>query len=76
MSPILGDPRSYRKYILQITQPSQNGCAKLQYIFAVNSGSPSMAGHLNTDGVEGDPGLTAQQPELVVIVCLNKLFRE
>ena len=36
-----GWPRSYRKYILQITQPSQYRCAKLQYMFAVNSGSPS-----------------------------------
>ena len=30
-----GWPRSYRKYILQITQPSQYGYAKLQYRFAV-----------------------------------------
>ena len=33
--------RSYRKYILQITQPSLYGYAKLQYRFAVTSGSPS-----------------------------------
>ena len=32
---------SYRKYILQITQPSQYRYAKLQYRFAVISGSPS-----------------------------------
>ena len=36
-----GWPRSYRKYILQITQTSQYGYAKLQYRFAVTSGSPS-----------------------------------
>ena len=36
-----GWPRSYRKYILQITQPSQYGYAKLQYRFAVTSLSPS-----------------------------------
>ena len=36
-----GRPRSYRKYIQQITQPSQYGYAKLQYRFAVTSGSPS-----------------------------------
>ena len=36
-----GWPRSYRKYILQITQPSQYGYAKLQYRFAVTSGSSS-----------------------------------
>ena len=35
-------PRSYRKYILQITQPSQYRYATLQYRFAVTSGSPSM----------------------------------
>ena len=32
---------SYRKYILKITQPSQYRYAKLQYRFAVISGSPS-----------------------------------
>ena len=37
-----GWPRSYRKYILQITQPSQYVYAKLQYRFAVTSGSPSI----------------------------------
>ena len=37
-----GWPRSYRKYIEQITQPSQYGYAKLQHIFAVTSGSPSI----------------------------------
>ena len=37
-----GWPRSYSKYILQITQPSQYRYAKLQYIFAVTSVSPSM----------------------------------
>ena len=36
-----GWPRSYRIYQLQITQPSQYGSAKLQYRFAVISGSPS-----------------------------------
>ena len=36
---LLGDP--YRKYIQQITQPSQYRYAKLQYRFAVTSGSPS-----------------------------------
>ena len=35
-------PRSYRKYILQITQPSQYRYAKLQYRFAITSGSPSI----------------------------------
>ena len=34
-------PRSYRKYILQITQPSQYRYGNLQYRFAVTSGSPS-----------------------------------
>ena len=34
-------PGSYRKYIMQITQPSQYGYAKLQYRFAVTSWSPS-----------------------------------
>ena len=38
----IGWPRSYRKHILQITQPSQNRYAKLQYRFAVTSGSPDM----------------------------------
>ena len=37
-----GWPRSYRKYILQITQPSQYGYTKLQYRFAATSGSPSI----------------------------------
>ena len=36
-----GWPRSYRKYKMQITQPSQYRYAKLQYRFAVTSGSPS-----------------------------------
>ena len=35
---------SYRKYILQITQPSQYRYSKLQYRFAVTSWSPSMHG--------------------------------
>ena len=35
-------PRSYRKYILQITQPFQSRYAKLQYRFAVTTGSPSI----------------------------------
>ena len=39
--PITGWPRSYRKYLLQITQPSQYRYANLQYRFAVTSGSPS-----------------------------------
>ena len=39
--PYTGWPRSYRKYILQITPPSQYGYATLQYRFAVTSGSPS-----------------------------------
>ena len=39
---ITGWPRSYRKYILQTTQPSQYRYAKLKYIFAVTSGSPSI----------------------------------
>ena len=37
-----GWPRSYRKYILQITQTSQYRYAKLQYRFSVTSGSPSI----------------------------------
>ena len=37
-----GWPRSYRKYILQITQPSKYRYAKLQCRFAVTSGSPSI----------------------------------
>ena len=36
-----GWPRSYCKYMLQITQPSQYGYEKLQYRFAITSGSPS-----------------------------------
>ena len=32
----------YRKYILQITQPSQYRCTQLQYMFAVISEAPSM----------------------------------
>ena len=36
-----GWARNYRKYILQITQPSQYRFAKLKYRFAVTSGSPS-----------------------------------
>ena len=36
-----GWPRSYHKYILQIMQPAQYRCAKLQYRFAVTAGSPS-----------------------------------
>ena len=32
-----GCPRSYRKYIQQITQPSQYRCTQLQYRFAVIS---------------------------------------
>ena len=32
---------SYRKYILQITQPSQYRCMQLKYIFAVISKAPS-----------------------------------
>ena len=41
-----GWPRSYRKYILQITQPSQYRYTKLQYRFAVTSGSPSTIIHM------------------------------
>ena len=37
-----GWPKSYRKYILQITQPSQYRYAKLQHKYAVTSGSPSI----------------------------------
>ena len=37
---LLGD-QGYRKYILLITQPSQYRYAKLQYRYAVISGSPS-----------------------------------
>ena len=33
---------SYRKYILQIKQPSQYKYTKLQYSFAVISGAPSI----------------------------------
>ena len=33
---------SYRKYILQITHPSQSKCSQLQYKFAVISEAPSM----------------------------------
>ena len=33
---------SYRKYILQITQPSQYRCTQLQYRFAVITEAPSM----------------------------------
>ena len=36
---VLVKKKSYRKYILQITQPSQYRYAKLQYRFAVTSGS-------------------------------------
>ena len=36
-----GWARRYRKYILQTTQPSQYGYVKLQYRFAVTSGTPS-----------------------------------
>ena len=43
--PNTGWPRSYRRYLLQISQPSQYGYVKLQYRFAVNSGSPSMCNH-------------------------------
>ena len=39
--------RSYRKYILKITQPSQYGYAKLQYGFVVTSGSLSMVATQN-----------------------------
>ena len=38
---ITGWPRSYRIYILQITQNSQYRYADLKYTFAVTSGSPS-----------------------------------
>ena len=41
---------SYRKYILQITQPSQYRYAKLQYRFAVISGSPSIVEAKNKCG--------------------------
>ena len=37
----IGWPGSYRKYMLQITRPSSYGYAKLQYRFAVTTGSPS-----------------------------------
>ena len=36
-----GRPRSYRKYILQITQTSQYRYAKLQHRFVVTFGAPS-----------------------------------
>ena len=39
---ILGDPEVNNKYILQIAQPSKYGYTKLQYRFAVTSGSPSI----------------------------------
>ena len=39
--PSTGWPISYRKYILQITQPSQCKVTKLQYRFVVISGAPS-----------------------------------
>ena len=38
---VTGWPKSYRKYILKITQPPQYGYAKSQYRFSVTSGSPS-----------------------------------
>ena len=40
-------PRSYRKYILQITQHSQYRYAKLQYRFAVIYGSPSICASMS-----------------------------
>ena len=36
---------SYRKYILQITQPSQYRCTQLQYRFTVISEAPSTLSH-------------------------------
>ena len=39
---------SYRKYILKITQPSQYRYAKLQFRFAVISGSPSSSFMIQT----------------------------
>ena len=45
-----GWPRSYRKYILQITQPTRYGYAKLQYSFAVTSWSPSSTEWFSTIG--------------------------
>ena len=51
-----GSPRSYRKHILQITQPSQYRYAKLQYRFAVTSGSTSKYhGYFRSWGREGVP---------------------
>ena len=44
-------PRSYRKYILQITQPSQYRYAKLQYRFVVTSGSPRSFGFIKPGDV-------------------------
>ena len=59
-----GWSRSYRKCILQITQPSQYRYAKLQYstVFAVTSGSPS-----SLDEKKINPLHTA-----IMIACTNK----
>ena len=45
-------PRSYRKFILQITQPFQYGYANFQYRCAVTSGSPSTAREKRVNGGE------------------------
>ena len=58
--PDTGWPRSYRKYILQITQPSEYGYGKLQYRFAVTSGSPSRYIFCSTDSSAVEEG--DQQP--------------
>ena len=52
---LTGRPRSYRKYILKIMQPSQYGYARLQYRFAVTSGSPSSS---EAPGIEYDDTYT------------------
>ena len=41
---------SYRKYILQITQPSQYRCTQLQYRFAEISETPSISPAVNVKG--------------------------
>ena len=58
---LLGDPEVYRKYILQIPQPSPYSYAKLRYRFAVTSGSPRI--------LYGSSGHVAYMCGLRKIVC-------
>ena len=64
----------YRKSILQLTQPSQYRCTKLQYIFAVISEAPSIWKYNNKLRSTDCRKFLDYADELVLVELLNETF--